>query len=133
MQVPRYSHNDHYSTICEWLRLREAYVSPKDEVPEIGFVAVDEGTPVAVAFLRRVEGGFGQLDGLASNPDASSLQRHRGIDAVVTKVLETAQELGIKSVLSFTESDSTLMRSQSHGFVAMPHALIVVSTDRQRK
>ncbi len=88
----------------------------EDSIPEIGFMAFEGSIPVAAAFLRRVEGGFAQLDGLVSNPECPSHIRHLGIDGVVSNVLNSAKKLGIKGVIAFTANKSTIVRASSLGF-----------------
>lgn len=95
------------------------------EVPAIGYVAYCRGEPIACAFIRAVEGGYAQLDGLASNPSAPGEMRHSAIDLVVEKVMKEAKALGYKGMLAYSVDAATLMRSIRHGFKVMPHVLIV--------
>ncbi len=85
-----------------------------------------QGYIVAAAFLRKVEGSYGQLDSLISNPVATSEQRHRGIDLVVTQVINKAKDLGITGLIALTKDVGTLMRSEKHGFVALPVTTIAL-------
>ena len=131
--VAPYKHDTHYDLMVDGLQQRGAYVTPGDEVPKIGYVGFNGQKFLAMAFLRRVEGGFGQLDGLVSNPEAPGSERHEGIDIVVENVLRTAKELGIKNITATSVDSSTLMRSNKHGFVKLPHTLIAVNTSGDSK
>jgi hypothetical protein len=123
--VVRFDPNKHFEEMIKWLRQRDAYVPTLGEMPAIGFVAYSNSVPVAMAFLRRVEGGFGQLDGLCSNPEASGEDRNLSIDAVVDQVFIAASELNIKSLTATSVHNGTLERSLKHGFSELPHTVIV--------
>lgn len=112
----------------DWLLERNAYLTPKEEIPEYGYVTFVNDIPTAMAFLRRVEGGYAQLDGLTSNPMQSSEARHQAIDLVVNRIKYQCKELEIKHLIAFSSDNSTLLRSKSHGFTSMgDHKVIVLS------
>lgn len=97
--------------------------SPKaSSLPAIGFIVPG----VAVGFLRRVEGGYGHIDGLISNPSTPSDVRHQAIDAIAHKLLQVAKEEGMEGVLVYSKDESTIVRSEKHGFVKLPHTLLAV-------
>lgn len=126
MQITNFKWDEHFEVMFDWLEARGSYLPTEAETPEAGFVVYDKGTPTAMAFLRRVEGGFGQLDGLVTNPTQPGEIRGQAIDLVVEHILNLAQTLNIKSILSFSVDKNTLLRSVKHGFVPMPHILIAV-------
>ena len=126
MEIMRFDSQLHYDELISCLRARDAYPTPKDELPTIGFVAFGGGKMIATAFLRRVEGGFAQLDGLMTNPSASSQERHVALDLVVDKLIEHARGLKIKHLIAFSNDSSTLLRSKAHGFVKQPYTMIAV-------
>ena len=125
MEVKPFDIAAHMVHMCKWLYLRDAYIPSKDEMPAIGYIAYSDNKPVAVAFLRKMEGNHALLDGIASNPDATSEERHQAIDMVMESVVNTAKELKIKSILGYTRDESTFLRSIRHGFVQSPHAVLV--------
>lgn len=123
----------HMSEIVAWLIEHEAYVPTKAEMPKYGYIAYIDGLPVAAAFLRRVEGGFGQLDGLVTDPLAPGVIRHEAIDAIVNEILKLAKELGIKAITAHSMDKSTLSRSAKHGFAALPHTMIVAAIGKESR
>lgn len=116
-----------------WLFMRKSYIPSPDEMPEYGVVAYDDATPVAMAFLRRMEGNYAQLDGLASNPEASSLQRHEAIDRVVKKIVKHAKQLEIRSLTAYSIDKGALTRALTHGFVHLPHAVMSLDLTLEHK
>lgn len=127
MEVLKIRLDAHLADILELLHARGAYIPSLREFPEHGYIAYQNDEPVAAAFLRRVEGGFGQIDGLVSSPEFSSEDRHLAIEAVVSAVIEEAKKLEIRQLISFSVDESTLMRSRKHGFKRMPHHLVVAN------
>lgn len=122
----RYQSHLHRELLEEWLSSRKLRIPPVFEMPENGYVAYKGLEPVAMAFIRKVEGGFGQLDGLVSNPTSSPKCRDLCIDIVVTKSLQEAKALGLRSIIAFSLDANTLARSVKHGFVQQPHTMIMV-------
>jgi hypothetical protein len=93
-------------------------------MPEYGYVVISDETIVSTAFLRRIEGGFIQLDGLCTNPSLPSSTRNKGIELVLSACYHKAKDLGYTRMLAMSIDESTLLRSINHGFVRLPHALI---------
>jgi len=95
-------------------------------LPKIGYIATMNGHPIAAGFLRRVEGGYGQLDTLTSNKFFGSKIRHAGIVKVVDALLEDAKDLKLKGIVAFTVDSGILKRSADLGFKELPHKLIAL-------
>ncbi len=122
----------HKATLDKWLSARGSYLPSDDEMPAIGYVAYDKGYSVSMGFLRRVEGGFAQLDSLTTNPEASSNQRDIGIDLVVTQLIGKAKELKIKGIICTTRADGILKRAVDRfGFTALSDSVIALSLKEQ--
>lgn len=128
MIIKAFDVSQHMGIMCEWLKEHKCPLPSLLEMPAIGFVAVEEDTAVAMGFLRRVEGGFAQLDGLVSNPSSPGEYRHWGIDAVVEKIIITAKQQELKALISFSSDKSTLARSIKHGFVEASDTKLIVCT-----
>lgn len=125
----------HLAPLHDWLRRRDhAHLPTAEELPELGLVASygadnesGDRIPVAAGFLRHVEGGYAQFDGLATNPDYPASIRHECLDAVINHALKVAAALGIHRILFMSVDDSTIKRSQKYGFVKLPHTLYALS------
>lgn len=122
----------HYTDLVELLTVRGVDCPPSVTMPKYGYVAIQGSVVVAMAFIRRVEGGYAQLDGLVSNSCLSASERHQGIDLVVSKVMEKAKSLGITTMTAASEDEGTIMRSQTHGFKKLPMAVLVVDLNNWR-
>lgn len=109
----------HRETVELWLELHGHPIPKASSYPKIGFVAYNKQEPIAAGFVRKVEGGYGQLDGLVSNPTAPGSYRHKAIDSVVTQLFKEAKKAGITQLISFTRDKSVLERSVKHGFIQM--------------
>jgi hypothetical protein len=95
-------------------------------LPKIGYIALMNGHPIAAGFLRRVEGGYAQLDTLTSNKFFGSQVRHAGIAKVVDALLDEAKVLRLKGVIAFTGDVSILKRAEDLGFHTLEHKLIAL-------
>lgn len=125
MRVIRYAHKKHLGIYQDWAR--QHGVNVPEAMPKIGCIAFEGRTPIAMGFLRRVEGGYAQFDGLISNPQALPSWRNAGIDLVSTKLLNLAKQLGIKGLVAMSADENTIMRSQRFGFVKLPHTYLAVN------
>jgi hypothetical protein len=85
-------------------------------LPKIGYIALMNGHPIAAGFLRRVEGGYAQLDTLTSNKYFGSQIRHAGIVKVVDALLEDTKDLQLNGVIAFTRDVSIIKRAEDLGF-----------------
>ncbi len=127
MKLENFSLDAHKCLLSAWLESHGERVPTDDEMPAIGCVARNErGIGVAMGFIRRVEGGFGHLDGLCTNPESPGSERHEAIDLIVDTLLKAAKEIGLKSVIAWSKDNSTIMRSEKHGFAQLPHTYLSV-------
>lgn len=94
------------------------------DVPNSAYVAVDGDYPVAVAFLRLVEGGYGIIDGLCTNPNSSSVFRNDAIDSLVSRIITECQCLGLRKLMAYSVDAGVLLRSKKHGFSSLNHVMI---------
>lgn len=104
---------------------RKAYQPNESEMPKVGFIVLEQDTPIAAAFLRKVEGGYGQVDGLTSNPHVESSKRHTALNLCINKCVEAAKDQGMRTVIGFCLDNTTTSRAESLGFVKQPHSLVV--------
>ncbi len=93
-------------------------------LPKIGYIALLGGHPIAAGFLRRVEGGYAQIDTLTSNKLFGSQVRHEGIRLVVDSLIADAKNLKLKGIIAFTNDDGILDRAETIGFKCLTHSVI---------
>lgn len=98
-----------------------------EHVPEIGFIAKQDTTPIAIGFLRRLEGGFAQIDTLVTNADLNSSTRNEGLSAVVKKLLDTAKTLKLHGLLFTTAEPTIIRRAEELGFRQLNQVVMVKS------
>ena len=99
------------------------YYSPTT-LPEIGYIAFDDNTPVAAGFLRLIEGGYAQIDSLISNGQLNSTTRHQGIELIVNTLIAKAKENRLKGLICHTKDKSILERAMALGFEVVPQVII---------
>jgi hypothetical protein len=99
-------------------------------LPKIGYIALLGNHPIAAGFLRRVEGGYAQIDTLTSNKAFGSLIRHQGIKLVVENLLQDAKDLNLHGIIAFSVDDGILDRAETLGFKTLPHSLIALNLSK---
>ena len=95
-------------------------------LPKIGYMVMMNGHPIAAGFLRKVEGGLAQLDGLTSNAYFGSQIRHEGIKLIVDTLIKEAKALKLKGIIATTQDEGILKRAVSLGFYYVPHTVIAL-------
>lgn len=131
MKVVKYNKNKHFEPLVRCLVNRSAYIPTMAEMPKLGYVTIEGNTVIAAVFLRRVEGGYGQIDGLTSNPHCSPEERHCAIDLAVTRLLEEAKKLNIVNLLCTSTDSGTIVRSEKYGFKKLPLAVLVADLNKR--
>ncbi len=96
-------------------------------LPKIGYIALLKKQPIATGFLRRVEGGYAQIDGLASNPYFGSQVRHEGMSRVVNSLIAEAKDLRLEGILGITKDLGILKRATELGFERVEQILLAIS------
>lgn len=126
MLVLTFDKSQHVSHVCSWLEARGLSVPSEDDFPKIGFIIQHEGQFICCNFLRMVEGGYAQLDGMTSNPAIPAKLRDIANDLITCALLKAAKELKVKRIIAYSQDKNTLLRSYRHGFVEQPHTLIAI-------
>lgn len=99
-----------------------------DTLPEVGFIAKNHNNqPIAAGFLRKLEGGFAQIDTLVSNANCSGSERNDGIDAVVQSLISTGKQLGLLGLVAFTKDLGILSRAGAMGFTTLEDKVITLA------
>ena len=119
MVALEYRHNLDYKHLKSWLLQRHLPEWEAASIPRLGVVvtpSVELIEPVAIGFLRMVEGQSAMLDGLISNPAAPAPSRDKAVQKAVECLISRAKDLGLTSLVAFTSDRNTLHRSNLVGF-----------------
>jgi hypothetical protein len=95
-------------------------------LPKIGYIALLGAQPIACGFLRMVEGGFAQIDTLASNAHYGSQIRHEGVKQVVDSLVNESKRLKLRGIISLTKDVSTIGRAKALGFHVVDQTVIAL-------
>lgn len=95
-------------------------------LPKIGYIALLGGHPIAAGFLRKVEGGYAQIDTLTSNAHFGSQVRHMGINKVLDSLITDAKDLKLRGIISFTADTSIVKRAEDMGFHVVGQTIIAL-------
>lgn len=123
MEFKRYEKSE-LIHINSWLEKRSLPPAEASDMPEFGYIAYEDDTPVCAAFLRRCEGSYAILDGLVTNPDILGSLRNFAIDTITEMLVFLGRELGLKSIICFSVDESTIARAKRHGFKEVKYLLM---------
>lgn len=121
----KYFDFDDLKHLNNWLLARGHKTNEIYDLPSVGFIVSDGDLPIAACFLRRCEGNLGIVDGLCSNPEASSELRHAALDLAISAVCEEAKTREITNLIAWSIDTSALLRGcQRHGFLQTHYTLM---------
>lgn len=125
MIVERWDLEKHGSMLKTVLNLRHMEEFFVETVPYLGAVAIQDNSPVALFFLRVIEGAeLGMFDCIISNPTFSPELRNEGLDLVTIELLKLASENRMSNLIAYTSDESTIERLCRHGFTLTPHTIL---------
>jgi len=93
-------------------------------LPKIGYIALLGKHPIAAAFLRKIEGGYGYLDTFVSNPYFGSKIRHEALSEISKNLMEEAKNQGMSGVLCSSAESSLVQRAKDWGFTVIEHTVL---------
>lgn len=132
MKLVLWDVHKHYGIVKGWLKERKHIIPDMEEFPELGVVAFEDGLPVAAGFVRMVEGGYGQIDGLTTSPAALAPVRHDAINHIVDKLVDMAQCVGVRQLYAFTSVASIKERALAIGMKPAPVSIYVMELESKR-
>lgn len=127
MYITPYKKNQHEHYIVQWQEAKGLAVCAGDDLPTTGLIAFEEGRPIAIGFLRCMEGGFAVLDSYITNPDIHAYDRHRALNRVTDKLIKIAKHNKVKGVIAFSSDYNTIERAKSFGFQVFPHVFTILN------
>lgn len=112
--------------LFDWLLKRDVNIE-ENEIPGHGYMVSSVLTrePIACGFLRE-HGRIGFVEGMTTNPDATSEERSEAMDDLICHLLDYAKRKNIKKVIGYTLHESIVARTERLGFKRQPHILIAI-------
>ena len=100
-----------------WLISRKMLPLEIRHIPEYGVISLVDIFPIGAMFLRKVEGGFGILDGLILAKEYPRARKDEIIDGMVENLIDYARRHYIKGLTCTTSIKSVCDRATKHGFI----------------
>jgi len=120
MKLIRFTHK-HISYVEEMLELRDMDKAILKDLPQIGYICFHHAVPIAIGFIRRVEGPYVMLDSYMTNPMFAPELRNTALDKITESLLYYAKKNNVIKVLAFSLDANTIQRALRHGFVQHSH------------
>lgn len=121
--------NEFLCRIKDFLSRRDLPLSMADSLPMIGFVISYNDELIAMGFIRKVEGGYGMIDGYITDPDQPPHIRNEALDLLTYHIIKAAKDNNINNLIATTQDENTICRSLKHGFRKLPESVIVKRID----
>lgn len=100
------------------------------DLPEYGLIALRGDKPVAMGFIRRIEGPYAMFDSFITHKQAQSSDRNRALDHIVKKLLKHLRDSEVRRVLAFSGFKDIINRGIRHGFKHFPCKMIILAVDK---
>lgn len=107
-----------------------------DELPCTGIIVIDTNpdqhtvTPIAMGFLRMVEGSYAMLDSYITNPLSTAVKRNEALDVITSGLLRNAADRGISKVISFTSDAGIADRCRQYKFEELPYSFFTINPNK---
>jgi hypothetical protein len=118
---------DLYNIFVGWLQRRGMAAEALDNIPHKGRIIYYNARPIAIGFIRDVEGGFAMIDGYLADPDSDVNIRSKCLDLLTLDLFEYAKSLKLNKIFAFTVNKKTIKRALKLGFNKQKHTLILRS------
>lgn len=103
------------------------------DLPKHGLIALEGNEPIAMGFIRRVEGPYAILDSYITNADVTPELRDRALDTITRKLISLAELNDIKKLMAFSSHSTIIERSVRHGMSKMPYEFTLLSLPRSHQ
>ena len=126
VNVINYDHEEH-EYLLEFIAAKNGITSNGIIPSKIGFIGIVDNYPIAFGFLRDVDGQYGIIEGIMTDPDRSPARRHHALSAVINFLIDESKSLKHKLILAWTKEESILKRADDLGFnILQEHKLITL-------
>ncbi len=96
-----------------------------DTLPQHGFIVFSDKRPIAAGFVRCCERTIGMLDSYISSPDEPAELRNAALDMITARLIRHSENIGIITLLAFSDTQNIIIRALQHGFTAIPHVMAI--------
>jgi hypothetical protein len=124
----RYYLSSDLGTLNFWLGKHNHPMVLEDDLPFLGYVVEQDNTPLAMAFLRQVEGNkIALAESLVTNPDISPRLATKATKRVIEELVSCAKDLNVKCLVAMTNKRSVAKYIlKHHKFSVIQDATLVL-------
>jgi len=117
MFLSKFDKTRDYETISKWWEHHKYPILSTEFLPENGFLAIHEGTPIGAMFLFKTDSTFMHMDFPVTNPEAPSEVRHEALKLLVEGCKLLAKELGFNQIFTYSDNTNLINRYESLDFM----------------
>lgn len=107
-----------YEMLCEWWNKWPDWVAiPIEALPELGYIAMNDTTPVVAGFLYQTDSCIAWLEYIIGNPEADKTVRHDALGLLIEAAVLEATKLNYKSVFTSVKHPKLEHCLRQHNFI----------------
>ncbi len=112
-------HRDSANILLQSREMTEAWTAI---LPRFGFIVHQGDVPVAMGFIRLLEGKMGVLDSYIANRESRSAIRKRALSLISYEIVEFSKgTLKLKGLIAFSDHPNIIQLATDHKFTTHPN------------
>lgn len=121
MLVERFNKKTHEDSANTLLMSRDMTESWTAVLPRFGFIVHEDATPIAMGFIRLLEGKMGVLDSYITNHNISSHKRHDALRLISTALVDFSKTtLKLNGLIAFSDHPNIIELANEYKFTTHP-------------
>lgn len=105
-----------YNTVKEWWLAYKKTPVKKELFPKVGFMAEEDGKPLAACWAYRTDSPVVCLEPMVGNPNINKGLRAEAINGLFKAVIEYTRMLGAKHILAISSHPALAEKGKALGF-----------------
>jgi hypothetical protein len=115
--ITPYDQNYHAHHASFLLKLRNMNENLVNTLPKEGYIALAaDDSPVALGFIRHVEGNMCLLDSYITNPESPATMRNVAINIINDSLIQHCKDSKIELIIAFSIHEELMNRLYDKGF-----------------
>lgn len=121
-----------HALLLKWAKAHGVSASEIDDLPKLGLLVSYQNIPIAVCFLRFVEGRKGMIDAFMCDPTSEPFIRTKCLDQLIYDLIELARFNEMTGIFGLTLNPRVIKRAAALGFEVQKHKLVSLNLTKEK-
>lgn len=127
MLVSKYNPTEHGRHVESMLMSQGMDPALVRDLPVNGFIALDRSSnPIAIGFIRLIEGRYGMVDSYLTSTSADATERNLALNRVTLKLISDSKRQGLRGLMAFSAEPNIVTRALNLGFKQTQHHFLIL-------